>query len=84
MSDILIVDDDQDVLEMLNEMVNRMGHHPESSSTLKDARQKLLSHDYDVIFLDVRLSMAMGLTFSPDQRDAFNARGYHYNRTRGF
>ncbi len=35
MSDILIVDDDQDVLEMLNEMVNRMGHHPESSSTLK-------------------------------------------------
>ena len=55
MSDILIIDDDQNVSEMLVEMITRMGHHPESVSTLKDARQKLLSHDYDVIFLDVRL-----------------------------
>lgn len=65
MPDILIVDDDQDVLEMLHEMVNRMGHHPESSSTMKDARQKLLSRDYDVIFLDVRLSDGNGLDLLP-------------------
>jgi two-component system, NtrC family, response regulator len=65
MSDILIVDDDNDVLEMLNEMVTRMGHHPESSSTLKEARQRLLSHDYDVIFLDVRLTDGNGLDILP-------------------
>ena len=65
MSDILIVDDDQNVSEMLVEMVTRMGHHPESVSTLKDARQKLLSHDYDVIFLDVRLPDGIGLDILP-------------------
>jgi two-component system, NtrC family, response regulator len=65
MSEILIVDDDQDVSEMLNEMVTRMGHHPESASTLKDARQKLLSHDYDVVFLDVRLPDGNGLDILP-------------------
>ena len=65
MSDILIVDDDQNVSAMLVEMVTRMGHHPESVSTLKDARQKLLSHDYDVIFLDVRLPDGIGLDILP-------------------
>jgi two-component system NtrC family response regulator len=65
MSDILIIDDDQNVSEMLVEMVTRMGHHPESVSTLKDARQKLLSHDYDVIFLDVRLPDGIGLDILP-------------------
>ena len=65
MPDILIVDDDQDVSDMLNEMVTRMGHHSESSSTLKEARQNLLSHDYDVIFLDVRLPDGNGLDILP-------------------
>jgi two-component system NtrC family response regulator len=65
MSDVLIVDDDQDVSEMLGEMVTRMGHCKESSSTLKDARQKLLAHDYDVIFLDVKLPDGSGLDILP-------------------
>jgi two-component system, NtrC family, response regulator len=65
MPDILIIDDDQDVSEMLNEMVTRMGHRSEVSSTVKDGRQKLLSHDYDVIFLDVRLPDGNGLDVLP-------------------
>lgn len=65
MPDILIIDDDQDVSEMLNEMVTRMGHHPDPASTLNDARQKILSHDYDVIFLDVRLPDGNGLDILP-------------------
>lgn len=65
MPDILIVDDDQDVAEMLVEMITRMGHRPESSSTLKDARQKLLSRDFDVVFLDIRLPDGSGVDILP-------------------
>ena len=65
MADILIVDDDPNVMDMLCEMVTRMGHHPESSPTLKEARQKILSQDYDVIFLDVRLTDGNGLDLLP-------------------
>lgn len=73
MSDILIIDDDLDVSEMLHEMVTRMGHRPESSSTLKEARQKLLSHDYEVIFLDVRLPDGNGLDILPLIKEMLSA-----------
>jgi len=65
MSQIVVVDDDKDVSDMLCEMVGRMGHHAERSLTLKEARQKLLSSDYDVIFLDVRLPDGNGLDILP-------------------
>jgi two-component system NtrC family response regulator len=65
MPDILIIDDDQDVSEMLNEMVSRMGHTAEISRTVKDGRQRLLSRDYDVVFLDVRLPDGNGLDILP-------------------
>ena len=65
MANILVVDDDPNVMDMMCEMVTRMGHHPESSPTLKEARQKILSQDYDVIFLDVRLTDGNGLDLLP-------------------
>jgi two-component system NtrC family response regulator len=65
MSHILVVDDDKDVSDMLCEMVNRMGHEAERSFTLKEARQKLLSAGYDVVFLDVRLPDGNGLDVLP-------------------
>ena len=69
MADILIIDDDRDVSDMLVEMVTRMSHRPESSFTLKDARQKILANDYDVIFLDVRLPDGNGLDILPLIKD---------------
>ncbi|HQP55771.1 MAG TPA: sigma-54 dependent transcriptional regulator, partial [Syntrophorhabdus sp.] len=69
MADILIIDDDSDVSDMLVEMVTRMSHRPESSFTLKDARQKILANDYDVIFLDVRLPDGNGLDILPLIKD---------------
>lgn len=73
MSDILIIDDDQDVSEMLREMVTRMGHQPDISSTVKDARQRVLARDYDVVFLDMRLPDGNGLDILPLMKEMNSA-----------
>jgi two-component system NtrC family response regulator len=50
-----------------------MGHRTDISATVKDARQKLLSHDYDVIFLDVRLPDGIGLDILPLMKEMNSA-----------
>lgn len=65
MAQILIIDDDRDMSFTLCRMVEDMGHAPTDAFTLKEGLEKASAHDFDIIFLDVRLPDGNGLSIIP-------------------
>lgn len=65
MADILIVDDDELLCGAIEKKITRLGHTGASVHTLRDAYEKSLSGDYDIIFLDVRMPDGNGLELLP-------------------
>jgi len=61
MNSILIVDDDPEICETLESLVKRQSHHCFSVQNLRGARLVVKQHQYDVVFLDVRLPDGNGL-----------------------
>ena len=65
MADILIVDDDELLCGAIEKKITRLGHAGASVHTLRDAYEKSLAGDYDIIFLDVRMPDGNGLEILP-------------------
>ncbi len=56
LKNILIVDDDKDNIEILNLFLNHLGYfNIEHCFNGKDAYEMLISHHFDLVFLDVRM-----------------------------
>lgn len=70
MGNILIIDDDQLICETIADAVRGLGHEAASALTLKEGLENARSHDYDVIFLDVRMPDGNGLHVLPRLREA--------------
>ena len=70
MAKVLIVDDDEIMSAMLTEMVSRLGHDASKATTLKEAFEKTLENEFDVVFLDIRLPDGNGLEALPLIRKA--------------
>ena len=56
---ILIVDDERAVRDLFAAVLERAGHQVETATSGEEMLERLKSHDYDVIFLDVLLRGGM-------------------------
>lgn len=61
MVNILIIDDDPDIQELLKKYLDQSGHGVVLAGTLADGFDKLLSEEFDLVFLDVNLPDGNGL-----------------------
>lgn len=66
MGKILIIDDDVMTLNTLSRMINDMGHKVTCAAAAEAGLKEAQIHSYDVVFLDVNLPDANGLTLLPD------------------
>lgn len=60
---VLIVDDNYDVLQLLRRLTVKLGMHPTTTSTVKDAIDILSKEPFDVILSDISLPTTDGLDF---------------------
>ncbi len=60
-STALIVDDEADIRELLELTLNRMGLQIYAAATIREAKQLLSEHAFDLCFTDMRLPDATGL-----------------------
>ncbi|MDP2830280.1 MAG: sigma-54 dependent transcriptional regulator [Sulfuricellaceae bacterium] len=58
---VLIVDDEEDILELLELTLLKMGLGVERASTVKGALQMIQTHDFDLCLTDMRLTDGEGL-----------------------
>ena len=58
---VLVVDDDKSVYEQLNGMLDSEKYVLVYSDSVKEAKERIDSHNYDVIFLDLILPGSSGL-----------------------
>ncbi|HUH65401.1 MAG TPA: sigma-54 dependent transcriptional regulator [Syntrophales bacterium] len=65
MGKILIIDDDRFNSEMLRDMIGKMGYDVDCAFTAEEGLKAALSHNYDVVFLDVQLPDGNGLSLLP-------------------
>jgi two-component system NtrC family response regulator len=68
MANVLIIDDDQPTCDALMELVRNIGHTADFALTAGDGVAKAEHGDFDVVFLDVRLPDANGLSILPTLR----------------
>lgn len=68
MANVLIIDDDQPTCEALAELVRNIGHEADFALTARDGVAKAEGGDFDVVFLDIRLPDANGLSILPTLR----------------
>ena len=61
MANVLIIDDDPVICEILHELVMRTGHEAVDEQTLKAGLEQVMSHRFDVVFLDVGMPDGNGL-----------------------
>ncbi len=70
---ILIIDDDKAICTAVASVITAMGHNAAYALTLGEGLRKILSHTYDVVFLDVRLPDGNGLKTLPAIRETSSA-----------
>ncbi len=61
MTDVLIIDDDEQVCRFLSKIFTGMGYEVSYELTLKQGLTKIFSHSVDILFLDVNLPDGNGL-----------------------
>jgi len=72
MSQILIVDDEPDILELLSMTINRMGLHCTTACSLSDARYQLQSNPFDLCLTDMRLPDGSGLDLVAEIQEQYS------------
>ncbi len=68
---ILLVDDEENLRRTLAMILMRAGYQVETAATIKEAKSHLDACPYRLVFLDLRLPDANGLTFLPELRRRF-------------
>ncbi len=68
---ILLIDDEENLRRTLALILGREGYHVETASTIKEARERVETCTYNLIFLDLKLPDANGLSFLPELRKRF-------------
>ena len=63
MDNILIVDDEEDILELLSDVVNKWGHLPIIARDGEDALQKVQDVPIDLVLSDIRMPKMDGMIF---------------------
>jgi DNA-binding NtrC family response regulator len=63
MDNILIVEDEEDILDMLSDVVNKWGHLPIVARDGKDALEKINEVPIDLVLSDIRMPNMDGQTF---------------------
>jgi two-component system OmpR family response regulator len=66
---VLIVDDEPALLDALRSALKRAGHDVVACRTFEDAREQLLSDDFDALITDVRLGAFNGIQLAVIARD---------------
>lgn len=66
---ILVVDDEPDLRTLYELTLLREGYKVETASTLKEAREQLGMHKFDVLISDMRLPDGFGMELLQDLRD---------------
>ncbi len=61
MADILIVDDEIEIARLMADEFRHLGQRADVAATIRECREKIAGHPYDVVFLDVRLPDGNGL-----------------------
>jgi len=72
MSQILIVDDEPDILELLSMTINRMGLHCTTACSLSDARYQLQNNPFDLCLTDMRLPDGSGLDLVAEIQEQYS------------
>lgn len=65
---ILVIDDEENLRRTLTLILKRQGYAVDSAGTIKEARQRMQSGNYDLVFLDLKLPDASGLSLLPELR----------------
>lgn len=65
---ILIIDDEEIIRATLGERVKRLGHYPQSASTIRKGLDLLMQQSFDLVFLDINLPDGSGLEALPKIR----------------
>jgi DNA-binding NtrC family response regulator len=66
---VLIVDDEPSLLDALRSAVKRAGHDVVACRTFEDAREQLLTEEFDALITDVRLGAFNGIQLAVIARD---------------
>lgn len=65
-SKILVVDDETEICLLLTEMLRKLGFDTEYAQNVKDARHRLDTNNYDLVFLDLNLPDGLGFHLISD------------------
>ncbi|NJD60927.1 MAG: hypothetical protein C3F13_16570 [Anaerolineales bacterium] len=68
---ILVIDDEESIRWTLAKILQREGYEVATAATIKDAWACLQGSSYDLVFLDIKLPDANGLTVLPELRNRF-------------
>lgn len=68
---ILVVDDEENLRRTLALILQREGYTVETAASVKEARVCLEAGAFDLVFLDLRLPDASGLTLLPEMRSQY-------------
>jgi two-component system NtrC family response regulator len=69
MANVLIIDDDKLICDSIANVIKAMGHNPTCVFTLKEGKERALSGDFEVVFLDVRMPDGSGLDILSDLQE---------------
>jgi DNA-binding response OmpR family regulator len=68
---ILVVDDEENLRRTLALILQREGYTVMTAASIKEARGCLEAGSYDLVFLDLKLPDASGLTLLPEMRSQY-------------
>ena len=68
---ILLVDDEENLRRTLAMILKREGYQVNTAATVKEAREQLENNTFNLVFLDLKLPDASGLTLLPELRKRF-------------
>lgn len=60
MSKVLVVDDEKEICLLLSSMMKKLGFSSDHGHTVAEGGDKLNSHHYDIVFLDLNLPDGIG------------------------
>ena len=77
---VLIVEDEHEMSKSIMQYLRQESYVCEVASTIEQAKEKIMMHDYDCILLDITLPYGNGLAILRKGEGRRKIRGRHYNQ----